>query len=70
MAFAKFDSAKRSNLYRSLHLAFWIDLMLGSVPHHHPDALPSIAKLQFAQSKEINGVIINLTNFLIVWDLL
>jgi hypothetical protein len=54
------DRAVRHNFYRSWTGnawqslgAFWSDIELGSVQQHHPDAIPSITRLQFAQLKKI-----------------
>jgi hypothetical protein len=55
------DRAGRHKLYRRGHGACRSDLQLGSVSKHHPDAMTSIARFHFNQSREIN-----LTIFLIV----
>jgi hypothetical protein len=48
------DRAGRRKLYRSGQGALRSDLQLGSVSKHHPDAMTSIAKFQFDQSREID----------------
>jgi hypothetical protein len=47
-------SGRRRKLYRSWQGALRSDLQLGLVSKHHPDAMTSIAKFQFDQSREID----------------